>query len=72
MLNSPNMEELCESHKSLVKLVDFQDSGIKISVVINLATLFNNLYLITEYSSVWSECLVWDQDATGSNPVIPI
>ena len=22
-------------------------------------------------SSVWSECLVWGQDVTGSNPVIP-
>lgn len=51
MLNSTMLVELCESNRNLVKLVDFQDSGIQISVVINLAALFNNLYLFTEYSS---------------------
>ena len=40
----------------------------------SLEELFESLgwYLLAESSSVWLECVLWEHEVVGSNPVFPM
>lgn len=44
---------------------------IEIIEILELSVIHNFSLRISECSSAWLERLVWDQEAAGSNPVIP-
>lgn len=59
MKNKKNYYIIYINKRHLQQIINLMGSDLK------------SVLSLSEYSSVWLECFAWDEDATGSNPVIP-